>query len=207
MVGYSPSLTVRSVPPGRVIRMVLARFEPLAGMDDRLLEARRRHQLFELVRPVDHHQHARAGVARLLEPAREQRDVQADQHVGRLDRVERALAAADRLDADLGPRRHGVDAHLVGVGAEVLGGREGRRHVVAPRAEIAQQHDCLALLHVAELELPAEQHRELGVIDGFMHGLLLLGATGPASAIILRSPSEARASRRMKGGRGRGAHA
>ena len=45
--------------------------------------------------------------------------------------------------------------------------------VVAPRAEIAQQDDGLALLHIAELELLAEQHRELGVIDGFMHGVLL----------------------------------
>ena len=151
----------------------LGALEPLVGMHDRLLEAGRRHQLLELVRPVDHHQHARAGVARLLQPAREQRDVQADQHVGRLDRFERALAAADRLDADLGPRRHGVDAHLVGVGAEILGGGEGRAHVFAPRSEIAQQDDRLALLHVAKLEFPPEQHRELGVIDGFMHGVLL----------------------------------
>jgi hypothetical protein len=129
-----------------------------------LLEAGRRHQLFELVGGVDHHEHAGAGVARLLEPAREQRNVQADQHVGRLDRLQRALALADGGDADLGPRRHGVDAHLVDVGAEVFRRREGRLHVVAPRPEIAEQDDGLALLHVAEPEFLAEQHRQLGVV-------------------------------------------
>ena len=70
---------------------------------------------------------------------------------------------------DLGPGRHGVDAHLVGVGAEILRRREGGGDVVAPRAEIAQQHDGLALLHVAELEFLAEQHRELGVVQRFVH--------------------------------------
>ena len=149
----------------------LGALQPLVGMHHRLLEAGRRHQLLELVRPVDHHQHAGAGVARLLQPAREQRDMQADQHVGRLDRLERALAAADRFDADLGPGRHGVDAHLVGVGAEILRGREGRADVIAPRAEVAQQDDRLALLHIAELEFPPKQHGELGVVDGFMHGV------------------------------------
>jgi hypothetical protein len=135
----------------------------------RCLETGRRHQLLELVRRVDHHQDARAGGARILEPAGEQRDMQADQHVGRLDGVERALAAADRLDADLGPGRHGVDAHLVGVGADVLRRRKGRRHVVAARTEIAQQHDGLALAHVAEREFLAKQHRQLGVVQSFVH--------------------------------------
>ena len=53
-----------------------------------------------------------------------------------LMRVERALAAADGLDADLGPGRHGVDADLIGVGAEVLGRGKGRRDIVrrAPRS-------------------------------------------------------------------------
>ena len=147
----------------------LGAFEPLVGMDDRLLEAGRRQQFLEFVRPVDHHQHAGAGVARLLQPAREQRDVQADQHVGRFDRLERAFAAPDRFDADLGPRRHGVDAHFVGIRAEILRRRESRGDVVAPRPEIAQQDNRLALLHVAELKFLPEQHRELGVIDSFMH--------------------------------------
>src|SRR5262249_31696048 len=75
----------------------LGALEPRAGMYHRLLEAGGRHQRFELVRAVDHHEHARTGVARLLQPAREQRNVQADQHVGRLDRLERALAASDGL--------------------------------------------------------------------------------------------------------------
>ena len=160
---------MRSVPPGRVIAHGPGALQPLVGVNDGLLQAGRRHQFFELVRPVDHHQHAGARVARLLEPAREQRNVQADQHVGGLDGIERALAAADRLHADPGPGRHRIDAHLVGVGAEVLRGGECGRHVVAPGAEIAEEDDGLALLHVAELEFAPEQHRELGVIDGFMH--------------------------------------
>src|SRR6266699_517080 len=107
--------------------------------------------------------------ARLLEPAREQRDVETDQHVGRLDRLERALAAADGFDPDLGPRRHGVDAHLVGVGAGLLGRGERGGDVIAPCPEIAQQHDGLALAHVAKLEFLAEEHREFGVVQRFVH--------------------------------------
>src|SRR5262249_59721747 len=79
----------------------------------RLFETGRRHQRLELVGTIDNHEHPRAGLARLLEPAREQGDVETDQHVGRLDGLERALAASDGLDPDLGPRRHGIDAHLV----------------------------------------------------------------------------------------------
>src|SRR5262245_45999352 len=44
----------------------LGALEPRAGMHHRLLEAGRRHQRLELVRAVDHHEHAGAGVARLL---------------------------------------------------------------------------------------------------------------------------------------------
>src|SRR5262245_133669 len=147
----------------------LGALQPLAGVFHRLLEAGGRHQRFELVGTVDDHEHPRAGVARLLEPAREQGDVEANQHVGRLDRLERALAASDGLDPDLGPRRHGVDAHLVGVGAELLGRGERGGDVVAPRPEIAQQHDGLALAHVAQLEFLAEEHRELGMVQRFVH--------------------------------------
>ena len=146
---------MRSVPPGLRDAHGLGALQPRVGVQHRLLEAGRRHQLLKLVGPVDHHQHAGAGIARLFQPAREQRNMQADQHVGRLDRLERALAAADRLDADLGPGRHGVDAHLVDVGAEIFRGGERRRDIVAARAEIAQQHDRLALLHIAELEFLA----------------------------------------------------
>src|SRR5271165_948682 len=60
-------------------------FEPRAGMDRRILEAGGSHEAFELVRPVDDHEHPGAGVARLLQPAGEQGDVQAHQHVGGLD--------------------------------------------------------------------------------------------------------------------------
>ena len=56
------------------------------------------------------------------------------------------LQRADGLDAHLGPGRHGVDAHLIGVGAEILGRGEGGRHVLAPRGEIAEQRDGLSLL-------------------------------------------------------------
>src|SRR6516225_900865 len=148
----------------------LGALQPLAGVFHRLLEAGGRHQRLELVGTVDDHEHPRAGVARLLEPAREQGNVETDQHVGRLDRLERALAASHGLDPDLGPRRHGVDAHLVGVGAELLGRGEGRGDVIAPRPKIAQQHDGLALAHVAKLEFLAEEHRELGVVQRFVHG-------------------------------------
>src|SRR6516225_6998799 len=151
----------------------LGPLQPLARVSHRLLQAGRRHQRLELVGTVDDHEHARAGIARLLEPAREQGDVETHQHVGRLDRLERALAAADGFHPDLGPRRHGVDAHLVGVGAELLGRGEGGGDVVAPRPEIAQQHDGLALAHVAKLEFFTKEHRELGVVQRFVHGILL----------------------------------
>src|ERR1700730_3909338 len=103
MMGYSPNITVRSVPPGRSICMVLARSSRAARLDHRLLEPGRRHQGFELVRGIDHHEHSGARVARLLEPSCEQQDVKTDQHVGSLDRLQRALATPDSRDADLGP--------------------------------------------------------------------------------------------------------
>jgi len=81
----------------------LGALQPLTGVNYRLFQAGRRHQRLELVGAVDHHEHARAGVARLLEPTREQRDVQADQHVRRLDCLQRSLAAAYGLHAHLGP--------------------------------------------------------------------------------------------------------
>src|SRR6516162_546663 len=164
----------------------LGAFKPLARVSHRLLEAGGRHQRFELVGTVDDHEHPRAGLARLLEPAREQGDVQTDQHVGRLDGLERALAAPDRLDPDLGPRRHGIDAHLVGVGPELLGRGERGGDVIAPRTEIAQQHDGLALAHVAQLEFLAEEHRELGVIQRFVHGILLCAAARRVGKIACR---------------------
>ena len=59
--------------------------------------------MLQFIGRIDHHQRARAGVARLLQPAGEQRDVQAHQHVGRFDGLKRALAPADRLHAEFGP--------------------------------------------------------------------------------------------------------
>jgi hypothetical protein len=163
----------------------LGAFQPLARVSHRFLETGGRHQRLELVGPVDHHEHPRAGLARLLEPAREQGDVETDQHVGRLDGLERALAASHGLNPDLGPRRHGIDAHLVGVGAELLGRGERGRDVIAPRPEIAQQHDGLALAHVAQLEFLAKEHRQFGMVQRFVHGILLstgvCGAPPPSS--------------------------
>src|SRR5262245_56230488 len=180
----------------------LGPFNPLARVSHRLLEAGGRHQRFELVGTVDDHEHPRAGLARLLEPAREQGDVQTDQHVGRLDGLERALAAADGLNPDLGPRRHGVDAHLVGVGPELLGRSERGGDVIAPRTEIAQQHDGLALAHVAKLEFLTKEHRQFGVVQRFVHG------TSPfhrrlrrCPALILRSARTANAQQDQGWGR------
>src|SRR5262245_26623618 len=149
----------------------LAPLEPLPSISDRLLQAGRRHERFEFVGTIDDHEHPRAGVARLLEPAREQGDVETDQHVGRLDRLERALATPDGLNPDLAPRRHGVDAHLVGVGAEILRRGERGADVMPTRTEIAQQHDGLALAHIAKLEFLAEEHRQFGVVQRFVHGM------------------------------------
>src|SRR5262245_56185879 len=168
----------------------LGAFQPLARVSYRLFEAGRRHQRLELVGTIDNHEHPRAGLARLLEPAREQGDVETDQHVGRLDGLERALAASDGLDPDLGPRRHGIDAHLVGVGPELLGRGERGGDVIAPRPEIAQQHDGLALAHVAKLEFLAEEHREFGVVQRFVHGT---SPPYPESAALLRPHPEERA--------------
>src|SRR5262245_11553666 len=168
----------------------LGAFQPLARVSYRLFEAGGRHERFELVGTVDDHEHPRAGLARRLEPAREQGDVETDQHVGRLDGLERALAASDGLDPDLGPRRHGIDAHLVGVGAELLGRGERSADVIAPRPEIAQQHDGLALAHVAQLEFLAKEHRELGVVQRFVHGT---PPPYPESAALLRPRPEERA--------------
>src|SRR5437773_7345736 len=62
---------------------------------------------------------------------------------------------------------------FVGVGAELLGRGERGGDVIAPRPEVAQQHDGLALAHVAKLEFLAEELRELGVVQRFVHEILL----------------------------------
>src|SRR2546423_1613313 len=38
------------------------------------------------------------------------------------------------------------------------------------RAKMAQQHDRFAIFHIAEVELLAEEHGELGLIERFVHG-------------------------------------
>ena len=142
--------------------------EPLIGVNDGLLQAGRRHQFFKLVRPVDHHLHAGA-------ESRASLSQRVNSGMCRQTSMSAALMASSvPLQRPMVPRRpwssrHRIDAHLVGVGAEILCGGERGRHVVAPRPEIAEEHDGLALLHVAELEFAPEQHRELGVVDGFMH--------------------------------------
>jgi hypothetical protein len=69
------------------------------------------------------------------------------------------------VHADLGPRRNRIDAHLVDVAAERLGGGEGGLDIFAARGEIADARHGLARLHLAHLELLLEQKRELGRID------------------------------------------
>jgi hypothetical protein len=90
-----------------------------------------------------------------------------------IDSLKRALAATDGLDPDLGPRWHRIDAHFVGIRAEILRCREGGGDIVPPRSEVAQQDNRFALLYVAELKFLPEQHCQFGVIDGLVHGGLL----------------------------------
>ena len=61
----------------------------------------------------------------------------------------------------------------VPVGPELLGRGERGGDVIAPRPEVAQQHDGLAFAHVAKLEFLAKEHRELGVVQRFVHEILL----------------------------------
>ncbi len=138
--------------------------EPI-GMEHRVLQAGRRHQLLEIIRRVDDHQHAHTRRPHLLEPAREQRHVEDHDHVGVAQRFERALALADRGHADLGPARDHVDAHLIDVGALLLRRRERRLDVFAAGGEIGDAGDGLALGDVAQLELLAEKSGELAGIE------------------------------------------
>ena len=78
---------------------LVERFGVLASF----LQSRRRHELLEIVRCVDDHQHARPAVHHLLEPFRKQGDMEHHHHVGRAHRLERAFALPDRWHADLGP--------------------------------------------------------------------------------------------------------
>jgi hypothetical protein len=91
--------------------------------------------------------------------------VEDQHHVAGEDRLERAFAFTDGGDADLGPARDGVDAHLVDVDAEVVGGGERGLDVPATRAQIADDSDGVARFALAQLELLAKQRCELGRID------------------------------------------
>ena len=71
----------------------------------------------------------------------------------------------------LGPARDGVDAHLVDVGAHFVGGGKRRLDVFATGAEIADDGDGLALLHLRHFELLSEQ-------IGQPTGIELLNAQG-----------------------------
>ncbi len=66
-----------------------------------------------------------------------------------------------RVQPEAQMRDRAADADLVDIGAELLGGRHPGLDVVAPRIEVGQEHDGLAALHLAELELFAEHADEL----------------------------------------------
>ena len=113
-------------------------------MQDRLLQAGRRLELVEIVGRVDHHLHANALALHLAQPLGKERHVEDQDHVGGAERLQRALALADRRHADAGPARDGVDAHLVDVEAHFLGRGEGGLDVLAAGAEVADDGDGLA---------------------------------------------------------------
>src|SRR5262249_14523946 len=62
---------------------------------------------------------------------------------------------------DLVPGRDRVDAQLVDLGAQLVGGGEGRGDVLTPGGQVAQEGDRLTRLHGAELELGPEQRGQL----------------------------------------------
>ena len=57
----------------------------LLGIFHRLLKARRRHELLEIVRRIDNHQDALACHQHILQPTREKRDMEDDDDVGGQD--------------------------------------------------------------------------------------------------------------------------
>ncbi|MEJ0068973.1 MAG: hypothetical protein WDO24_09880, partial [Pseudomonadota bacterium] len=65
--------------------------------------------------------------------------MQADQQVGGGERLDRALAGADGLDANLGPGRHRIDLHVVDVGAQLLRGGERGGDIFRARLQVGQQ--------------------------------------------------------------------
>ena len=138
--------------------------EPL-GVFHRLLEARRRHQLIEIVRRVDDHQHAHLLVHDRLEPAGEQRHVKDDDQIGLRKRFQRALALADRRHADLGPARDRVHAHFVDVGVQRIRRGERRLDVFAAGAEVGDERDGLAALDLAQLQFALKQHGQIRRIE------------------------------------------
>ena len=127
-------------------------------MQDRFLQAGRRLKLVEIVGRVDHHLHTNAPCpCTSRQPLGKERHVEDQDHVGGAERLQRALALADRRNADAGPARDGVDAHLVDVEAHFLGRGEGGLDVLAAGAEIADDGDGLAGTDTAQVELLAEQ--------------------------------------------------
>ena len=115
-------------------------------MDHRLLEAGRRHQLARARRGASITMRTRVPASRASLSQRVNSGMcrQTSMSAALISASSVPLHSPDRRDADLGPGRHGVDAHLVDVGAELLGRREGRLHVVAARAEIAEQRRCVS---------------------------------------------------------------
>src|SRR5258705_4341813 len=92
-------------------------------------------------------------------------------HVGRTHRLQRSFALPDRRHADLSPRGQRVHANLVDINAKVVRRCECGLDVLAPRREVADHRDRLALLRLAQLELAPIELNELRWID-------LLGAEG-----------------------------
>ena len=127
--------SVRSVPASLCTRTLAGLAVDRLGVLARLLEPGRRHQLRQLVGRVDDHQHARAAVHHRLQPLAEQRHVEDHDQVGRA-RPPRACPCTGRSSARRPRVQPGqrVDAQLVDVGAELLGGGEGRLDVLAAGA-------------------------------------------------------------------------
>src|SRR5215813_6133096 len=79
--------------------------QALVGVQHGFFETRRRHQLLQLIRPVDNHQYARTTGEDFFQPGSKERNMEADDQIRCLDRGKRALTLANRRHPHLGPRR------------------------------------------------------------------------------------------------------
>src|SRR4051812_14025786 len=123
-------------------------------------------------------------------------------HVGRTHRLQRSFALPDRRHTDLSPRRQRIDANLVDINAKIVGRCECRLDVLAPRREVADHGDRLALLRLAQLELAPIELNQLRWIDllgaegGLDHRCIMARQIwwGVAGISMSRTPSECNAS-------------